>query len=941
VLAFLTIALVSRGQTVSGGPLVSAYAPSNNVFSSATVAPNDLVTFSNKVGAVFGTNGGGVFNMQAGITTGTTVFRGTNNNGGMNKQIQFTSSRSMQAASYSGGTFGPSSSTSLTTSSADVPDYKLTFGVVSNLTAGNIIVGENVVQLGAVVISRTSAQYPVDVRVTAVYTDGTSNSATATIGNLRGTNVFYGFTAPANQAIASVQFESFSPGTLTPVNTRIGLDDLGLITGITGVLPAPTITGVTPANYSIAAASNGMSFQVTSVVNVDPTNISLVLNGTNNVSNQLVITGNNTNCIVGFSNLLADQEYFAVISVTNGAGSASLTQVFYTATSPFVLYDSHGFTNDALYPVGPLQNVTDGRATWIPNASEPAQIVSIAPPQEKVLERQCTGASRADFLGFQPVSSGIITVEFDTFISTTLARTIDVCIQPPSAGTAMASLLAWGEVSGKLAYFDNVNWIPIADLTNDWHHIKIIHYLSGLAGGKSDIIMNGVPIAQKVAWRNTATGTTFNQFRIQAQNTAALFEYGRIDNLVITAAPEDPNVFPPPQIVNLNMATNPIVHPNTNVQFAVTSGVPIASSNITVLLDSNNISGSLVITGPNTNLSVSYGPSTAGNHQLEIHATSVTGSSALLQQYIAADESWLYHPSDGWFGPWQWTASFPQLSSTDPLDGVGPYLRLDFTTSTARNFMRQYQSGTVDITKAHYIRWKFRVPEANFDAAFTTFNDRVHFFARNAPRLTAGTDAANTWAISATGNEQTLGSGVSTNQFFYIFDNVDNTSAYNANNLVNSGIRMYAFNTYTFEVLVMPETKTYLTKLVNNTSNVTFTSSAPHKFRDLVGTGHTLLHFGAMTAAAATPRPFDLDSVFITQATLPVTLVNPVRNGNLFSFSFQSQAGVNHTALYNNNISVNSWTPLTTVPGDGSIKSITHTNPPADALFYRVSSSPQ
>ena len=62
--------------------------------------------------------------------------------------------------------------------------------------------------------------------------------------------------------------------------------------------------------------------------------------------------------------------------------------------------------------------------------------------------------------------------------------------------------------------------------------------------------------------------------------------------------------------------------------------------------------------------------------------------------------------------------------------------------SSFHNLMRQYaSSASVDLAQPHYIRWKFRLAETvdTFAADFITFNDRVHFFARNAPRLTAGT----------------------------------------------------------------------------------------------------------------------------------------------------------------------------------------------------------
>jgi hypothetical protein len=163
------------------------------------------------------------------------------------------------------------------------------------------------------------------------------------------------------------------------------------------------------------------------------------------------IAGNSTNRFVTYSNLAPDQGYTMIINATNATGSVTVTQNFYTFTSTFVLYDSRGFTNDTLYPVGPLQNVTDGLATWSPNAAEPAQIVDVGDPWGKVLQRQDTGLSRADFLDFPPVSAGIMTIEFDGLSSITTARTIDICLQPlNAAGTTMGCFLTWGEPAGKL-----------------------------------------------------------------------------------------------------------------------------------------------------------------------------------------------------------------------------------------------------------------------------------------------------------------------------------------------------------------------------------------------------------------------------------------------------------------------------------------------------------
>jgi hypothetical protein len=909
----------------------------NLVEKSATTAPNVIATFSNLVKAAWTTNSGGIFDFPTAVGGSTTLFRGTYAGG--TKRLHITSSVLMQNATAGGATFTPISGANLTTSMANQSDFTLTVGPIFDVGTSNLIVTEAVYSVGFVILSRTAAAYPFDVRATVTYNDNSTESVTANIGNPRTTDdTFYGFTAPENLSVTQVRLQSFATGTTTPVADRIGLDDIGFVTRAAFIPPPPIVENLAPANYAVVPASNGIQFNVRSYAYLDPTNIQVTLN-TSNITSQLSISGNSTNRSVTYSNLMSDTGYTLIISATNSTGSTTVTQNFYTFTGTFVLYDSHGFTNDTLYPVGPLQNVTDGLGTWSPNAAEPAQIVDVGDPWGKVLQRQDTGLSRADFLDFPPVSAGVMTIEFDALASITTARTIDICLQPlGAAGTTMGCFLAWGEPVGKLGYFDNVSWLPVVDLQAGWHHYKIHNYLSGPAAGRYDVLVDDVPVAQRLPWRNAPVGSAMSRFRIQSQNTAQLFEHGDVDNLVISAGPADLNVILSPTVVNVTPPDHAIIHPSAGFSFEVTSGEAIGSTNVGLTL--NGVPVSLTATNSATNhVYASYSGLTNGNYGAQISATNSAGVTTVSETFIATDEAWMLHPGDGWAGPWQWTTGQPQLLTADPIDGSTPYLRLDLTNITARNFMRQYTNGTVNVDRAHYIRWKCRVPDTDFAGNFVTFNDRVHFFGRTAPRLTAGTDANNNWAISATGAEQTPGSGVSAGQIFYIFDNRDGSGAYNLNNLVSSGIQIQPAHVYAFEVLVRPESKTYLAKIVDETSSITFTSSVPHRFRDVLSASFSYLHFGVQAAAAATPRPFDLDSVALAQAAAEVTLINPVRAGSQFSFSFVSVGGNTHVAQYTASLASPSWVNLQTVPGDGTLKTITHTNPPSDTLFYRVKSS--
>lgn len=930
---------LAQAQTTYNQALTNNFVTGANAIEKNATA-NTAENFRTAVAAAWTNGAGGVFNLPTTVAAATTVYRGVY---GAGKRVQITSSVNMQ--NITSGTFTVASAPNGTTSSANQSDYTLTLGLFDTNT-GLPLLDETIKEIGLPILSRNAAGYPMDLRVTVSFSDGSTQAVTAAIATGAGVDdTFFGFTAPNGLGIASVRLQSFAPGTETPVADRIGWDDFGFITGAATVVPPPQIVNLSPAAYAFHNATNGIHFNALTFVPIAPTDISLVVNAVD-VSAQMIVSGDPTNYSVSYSGLVPDQEYQIVIGVTNSGGVTVLERTFYTHTNAFQLYDSQGFVDDTLYPLGALQNVTHERATWVPNAAEPAQIVSAAPPQEKVLERLGTGASRADFLVFPPVSSGRIIVEFDAFISTTVGRTMDICLQPTTGGNTMGCFLAWGEPVGKLAYFDNVVWQPLADLQTDWHHVTITNYLSGPAAGRYDVYVNGVAVAQKIPWRNAAVGSAFNQFRIQTQNTAALFEYGRIDNLVITAAPEDPNAFPPPAVVPVSpVADRAIVRTSEGLRFNVTSQLPVAAANIGVLLNGADVTGALQVTGPETARNVAYSALQAEtNYVAQINATNSAGAISAALNFISTEQAWLYDPSAGWAGPWQYSSGLPEVRPADPLEAGAPPVRLDILGG-ARNLMRQYtSSSSVDLSQSHYIRWKFRLPEPDFAANFIAFNDRVHFFGRNAPRLTASTDAATSWAISATGAEQSAGSGISAGQRFYIFDNLDGTRAYNLANLVDSQIQLFPDNVYAFEVRIFPQDQTYAVAITNETTGASFRSAAPHKFRaaDVTATSHTLLHFGVQAAVTTTPRAFDFGPIAITSAAAPaVTLVNPGFNAFGFTFAFQSRNGINHVAQYKDNVTSTVWTDLETVTGDGSLKTVTHTNPPAGPLFYRIDSRMQ
>ena len=60
-------------------------------------------------------------------------------------------------------------------------------------------------------------------------------------------------------------------------------------------------------------------------------------------------------------------------------------------------------------------------------------------------------------------------------------------------------------------------------------------------------------------------------------------------------------------------------------------------------------------------------------------------------------------------------------------------------------------------------------------------------------------------------------------------------------------------------------------------------------------------------------------------------------SAGMFSGSFQTQAGFSYVVQYKDNITSPTWQVLTTIPGDGTVKTFTDPGPAVPQRFYRVS----
>jgi hypothetical protein len=224
----VTLAASDRGRAVVVAT-DGSYDPATggNVDSSATIAPNEVATFTTAVLAASGAGFGGVIHFdlpanQAGSTLEATYAGGTKtlnilNNPGFN--IQTTTS----ATVLSGRAL------LLTATDTGDDNATLTFGSITNGLAL-----EAVTQVGFTVLSRNSTGYPQDITITAFFSDGSNSAVTSNIISGLGTDdTYFGFTAPTGFAITSILFNP----TGDALDGRLVIDDFGFITS---VVPEPS-----------------------------------------------------------------------------------------------------------------------------------------------------------------------------------------------------------------------------------------------------------------------------------------------------------------------------------------------------------------------------------------------------------------------------------------------------------------------------------------------------------------------------------------------------------------------------------------------------------------------------------------------------------------------------------------------------------------------------
>ena len=291
-----------------------------------------------------------------------------------------------------------------------------------------------------------------------------------------------------------------------------------------------------------------------------------------------------------------------------------------------VHFDSGGFKDARIYPLGELKPSAHGGAHWTPasDTARPGEIVALENDRfARVLRRHQTAQqpTDTDLLDFPPVAAAQMIVSFDARVSTAHSRTLDVVLSRPgsSAPKDQASILIWGQIPGRLCYYDG-KYRDLTDIDEQWHHYELIN---NLTANTFDVTIDGKRVGSNLGWRNAfPPATAFGRLRIGSIR-GQKGQYADLTNLRVTAAPSPPAI----RVTEPSHAGG-LLDPNKPFRFQVTADSPIETSAITVYLNGENVSKRLAFEGTNRDRHVSLGglkPNTS--YHAVIAAANARGSS--------------------------------------------------------------------------------------------------------------------------------------------------------------------------------------------------------------------------------------------------------------------------------------------------------------------------
>ena len=688
------------------------------------------------------------------------------------------------------------------------------------------------------------------------------------------------------------------------------------------IAPELVINNISPDdNKALFNVTNKMSFSIASPSSaVNANGIQLTLNGVN-VSSNLVISGAGTeNVSVSYTNLLLDTIYIGQINVTNSAGANVSAPVrFDTFHSTYFTWEAEDFDFNG--------------GQFIDNP-----VISTNSPSSYYNQ---IGTSNVD--------------EYVPNYSATqphLWRTNDQVSTDVAGDTPRSQFTAAGIPDYQVGYFNPSNWVNYTR-TFPAGTYNIYARVANGNGGLANCYLAEVTSGEGTTNQTTTqlgafqfSGRGWNAFDFIPLtdpwgNVLAVTLNGQT-TLQVTSGPLGggvnmnffmlaPGSNTPPAIVNIYPDGSQPFQSTNQLTFTVKSALSTVTTNgIQVTLNGINVSSQLAFTGSATNWQVSL-PLSQGSYTCTITVTDAAGHSQSFSDTFDtfSQSNFMIEAEDFDFNGGQFidnpiptgayvNGAYPNYAYStansyfyypEADSGNEAIVGVDLTTVTtdaAETFIYRPAESAGTQVATDFLRGKFYVTNG---ATVTTFNDfNLGFwdpgqwvnYTRAFP-----TNTYNVWGRLASGGAY---SGLSLS-------------------LVTNGVG----------------TSNQLTRLLGTFSDPNANGWQVWDWVPLLNTNgqKAVVSLGGVeTLQANNTTLVDVNAnfyMFVPAVVAPqVVHLSVSRTGSTISIQFPTQSGFNYTVLYSGGLNPANWQTLTTISGDGTVKTATDTMG-SSPRFYRVS----
>lgn len=680
--------------------------------------------------------------------------------------------------------------------------------------------------------------------------------------------------APAGTAKVRYQIVFYQP-----VNTYDGgsvyWDDarLNLISGPT----APNILNLYPSGTLLMQATNKLAFTVTASAAI--TNVQVVLNGID-VSSSLLIAGSTTSNSVTYPSLQSNKVYSVSITVKDANNLSS------SVTRSFDTFDPNSFTWEA-------EDYDFGGGSFIDNPVLPS--TSNPSPNSYYTK-----------VGFEGID-----YQDTTGDGTKAYRTGDRMATEPCSDLLRQKYVVAQQTDPSIqdydvGWFNGTEWINFTrtyptGTFNVWARMS--------SPGSSSLTLSQVTNGWGTASQSTSDLGTFSLLNGQGWGTYSWvpltdssgnlvqMNLGGTNTFRITTAGNNNAQFFMLVTANTNLPTITAIYPNGHLQstntfqFDANSTAGINSGSIKVTLNGVDVTSSLTITGSATTWHVKY-PYLAPNtsYKAVILVTDLNGQQAnpTINFDTFSASAFLWEADDWDYGGGQ----FFDEPSTNAYRGLSGFEGIDFhdTCNGGPAFYRLDCPATEPCGDFPRAKFAPGSGNTNYDVGFTADGEWENY-TRTYP---TGTWNVYLRAARGTAGTATMTFGRVTNGWGTASQDLDTLGSFS---LGNTG-DWQAYN--------------YVPLVDANNRLVEVTTAGTNTFR--------------LTGGGANYNFFIL--------TTPLKLRSAISGGN-FVLSFGTQPGFNYTVQSKTNLNDLSWTTVSTVPGDGTTKSVSDpkTGP---ARFYRL-----